>query len=308
MKKIIFTLTCMLIAVGCITSQAKVVEPVTKVKVKNEKEFMKALASNRVITVAKNTTLNLSKVLEDPALCNECNLVWVEEDYDHSQLSQFSTAASDYEFDGRMLTLMKLHNLTIEGEKNAEIVVNPRYAHVLNFEKCKGIRIKNLTLGHTEEGYCTGCVIGVSYSEDITIENCDLYGCGTYGIEARSTNGIEMKKSIIRDCSYGIMEIRDCKFVNFEKCDFIRNREFGLVCIGGDSQWIRFDECRWAQNNGNLFEIGVPIKLDGCEIHHPQWQTNKHKVKDLIEEQSPCQWLEDLKELPPRKDKIGPKK
>ncbi|MBQ5466859.1 MAG: right-handed parallel beta-helix repeat-containing protein, partial [Muribaculaceae bacterium] len=218
MKKIIFTLTCMLIAVGCITSQAKVVEPVTKVKVKNEKEFMKALASNRVITVAKNTTLNLSKVLEDPALCNECNLVWVEEDYDHSQLSQFSTAASDYEFDGRMLTLMKLHNLTIEGEKNAEIVVNPRYAHVLNFEKCKGIRIKNLTLGHTEEGYCTGCVIGVSYSEDITIENCDLYGCGTYGIEARSTNGIEMKKSIIRDCSYGIMEIRDCKFVNFEKC------------------------------------------------------------------------------------------
>lgn len=306
MKKFIFTLSCMLIAMSCITSQAKIVQPVTKVKVKNEKQFMKALASNRVITIAKNTKLNLSNVLEDSQLCNECNLVWVEEDYDHSQLSQFSTAASDFEFDGRMLTLMKLENLTIEGEKNVEIVVNPRYANVFNLEKCKNITFKNLTLGHTEEGYCTGGVIGVSGCEDITIEDCDLYGCGTYGIEASNSMGIEMKRSIIRDCSYGIMELRDCKFVNFEKCDFYRNREYGLVCVGGESQWIRFDDCRWAQNNGNLFEISVPIKLDGCEIHHPQWQTNKYKLKDLVEEQTPCQWLEDLMPLTPRK--IGPKK
>ena len=43
MKTIIFTLSCMLIAMGCISSQARVVEPVTKVKVKNVKEFLKAL-------------------------------------------------------------------------------------------------------------------------------------------------------------------------------------------------------------------------------------------------------------------------
>ena len=306
MKKIIFTLSCMLIAMGCISSQARVVEPVTKVKVKNVKEFLKALDNNRVITIAKNTRLNLSEVIEDRQLSLESNLVWVEDDYDHSSLSQYSTAASDFETDGRMLTLMNLRNLTIVGEKNAEIVVTPRYANVLNFEKCNNITIKNLTLGHTDEGYCTGGVIGMSDCEDITIEDCDLYGCGTYGIEASRSRGIEMKRSIIRDCSYGIMELRSCKFVNFEKCDFIRNREYGLVCIGGESQWIRFDDCRWAQNNGNLFEISVPIKLDGCEIHHPHWQVNKYKLTDLIEEQSECQWLEDLKELKPRK--IGPKK
>ena len=80
MKKIIFTLSCMLIAMGCITSQARVVEPVTKVKVKNVKEFLKALDSNREITIANNTTLNLSEVLEDRALSLESNLVWVEDD------------------------------------------------------------------------------------------------------------------------------------------------------------------------------------------------------------------------------------
>lgn len=306
MKKFNFTFICIFIATLLFSTQARVVEPVTKVKVKNETEFLKALGNNRVITIAKGTRLNLSTILEDYEKTLEANLVWSEDDYDYSQLSQFSTAASEGDFDGRQLTLMKIHHLTIIGEKNVTIVVNPRYANVFNMVQCNNIKIQNVTLGHTEEGYCTGGVIFAKDCEDITIEDCDLFGCGTYGIEAINSRGITMTRSIIRDCSYGIMELRGCKFVNFEKCDFVRNREYGLVCIDANSQWIRFDDCRWAQNNGPLFELGTSIKLDGCEIHHPHWQVNKHKLEGLVDEQSENKWLEDLQPLQPRK--IGPKK
>ena len=276
-----------------------------EITVGSAREFIDAIGSNRIVVIKDNTELNLTDILDNQELFRRMGCLWTDDYYTEREGSK-ELKVSCERFDGRQFELVNVHNLTIRGGKNCKLIVRPRYANVLSFYKCQNIRLERLTIGHTEEGYCEGGVIYAENSENISIANCDLYGCGTYGIEARHVNRVVMDRSVIRDCSYGIMELRGCKFVNFEKCDFVRNREYGLVCIDANCQWIRFDDCRWAQNNGPLFELGTSIKLDGCEIHHPHWQVNKHKLEGLVDEQSENKWLEDLQPLQPRK--IGPKK
>ena len=61
----------------------------------------------------------------------------------------------------------------------------------------------------------------------------DLYGCGTYGIAAENVDSIQTVDSVIRDCSYGILDfncVRDAGFgdVSFRDCsgfDMLNLRE-----------------------------------------------------------------------------------
>ena len=59
--------------------------------------------------------------------------------------------------------------------------VNPRYAFCLKFVNCSNCEVENLTIGHTVGGFCSGGVIGAEQSS-VTVKDCDLYGCGTYGL------------------------------------------------------------------------------------------------------------------------------
>ena len=302
MKKVV----SLLLAAVCLLAMsagAEVKLPVTKVKVKNERQFIKALGSNKVITIAKGAKLNLSEVLENEDLCNELGVGW-SDCYPRAE-ENGSIAVSESRNDGRQLTLLNISNLTIVGEKNVEIVVNPRYACVIGLTGCNDIVLKNLTLGHTEEGYCEGPVIGLEHCKDVKIEDCDMYGCGTYGIEASLTQGIECYRSIIRDCSYGIMQLGACEYVTFEECDFYRNREFDLLSLGVQGP-VFFRRCRFAQNYGKLIDKDSHIVLENCEIHHPQFGLCDDWRMPNVEKRGENLFFEDLKPLSPRK--IGPKK
>ena len=171
--------------------------------------------------------------------------------------------------DGRQLELINVDNLTIRGSGDCYIVVEPRYANVLNFYKCSLVTIENLTIGHTEEGYCEGGVLLFEDSEGIDVKGCDLYGCGTYGLETRAVRDLTFEKTTIRDCSYGIMEVHDTHNLLFDNCQFLRCREFTLVNVDGDCENVRFDSCRWEDNKGKLFHLGAVVKMAGCEIRHP---------------------------------------
>jgi len=53
-------------------------------------------------------------------------------------------------------------NLTItsEGPEMPEILAAPRYANVISFRNCSGIRIENARFGHSPNtGYCEGGVL-----------------------------------------------------------------------------------------------------------------------------------------------------
>ena len=238
--------------------EQKMEESVTnyEVTVENEKQFLDELGSNRTIYIASNTTLNLSKILEYPDLCRKYGIGMT----DNASNSDFNVLSEEV-FDGRQLTLKNIENLSIVGQTGSQIVVEPRYARVLNFLFCHNIVLRNLTIGHTQEGYCEGGVIMTDNCSNIKIESCDLYGCGTYGIEAAYTKDLRCVRTIIRDCSYGIMTLHNDFNVWFIDCDFYRCRQFSLIDVGTDCINVDFSNCRFAQNNGTLFGLRSNITL-----------------------------------------------
>ena len=230
-------------------------------KVSTALDFIKALKPNRTVIV--QGIINLSDVLENDYLCEQLGIKAYDDD-----LEPKSTLLRREEYDGHMLIINKVKNLTIKGEDGAAIIVSPRYAYPLSFQKCKGIKLFNFTAGHTDEGYCSGGVLQFELCQNIEIERCDLFGCGIEGITAVGTSNLVCKKSIIRDCSYSIMELRNCANMTFEDCDFFRCREFTMVSILNCTN-TNFTRCRISQNEGTLFGLdNSEITLNECEIHH----------------------------------------
>lgn len=110
--------------------------------------------------------------------------------------------------DGYGLTIRDVDNLHIQG---GELVTQSRYAPVLEFVNCTDSSVMALTAGHTDgvEG-CRGAVFQLTAVDHFIINNCDLYGCGTYGVVADQSQNITVSFSTIRDCSQGAAQFLGC--------------------------------------------------------------------------------------------------
>ena len=121
-------------------------------------------------------------------------------------------------WDGYQLVIRNVAGLWLEGSdvQNCSIVTEPRYANVLAADSCDDLHISNLTAGHTPgEGYCSGGVLDFYSCSRVRVENCDLYGCGTYGITASESLSIIAENTVIHDCTYGAIETFNCEDVRF---------------------------------------------------------------------------------------------
>ena len=123
-------------------------------------------------------------------------------------------------FDGSELVVSGVDNLSIvgQGKENTTMVAVPRYANVLNFENCNELELVGFTLGHTDEGYCTGGVLHFDMSDDIYIEDCGMFGCGTIGIDAYNCAGFRVFKSDIYECTTVAFNFSGCSEVEFVDC------------------------------------------------------------------------------------------
>jgi hypothetical protein len=171
-------------------------------------------------------------------------------------------------FDGKTITVKGVKGLTITGPKDrsAKLVVKPRYAFVLEFKNCAKIRLENLVLGHApEKGSCVRGVLGLSNAREMTLENCDLYGCGTEGLTLTGVTGFVFAKGRVRDCAYGIMTLKDCRKASFADSEFTGNKRFWGVRVR-HCEGVSFKRCRFAKNTvgGPLFGIvsSSPVRLE----------------------------------------------
>lgn len=150
----------------------------------------------------------------------------------------------------RTYTINDLNNFCIEAEEPGKvtIVTEEAYDPVLYFTYAHNLTLRGLVIGHdVEPGYCSGSVVGVDGSSGITVENCKLYGCGTYGLEIRNTEYMDVIDSEIYECTYGLLDLYSSSQLHFNKCTFRDSREMSMINM--DSVYeVSFDKCSFKDN------------------------------------------------------------
>lgn len=223
------------------------------VTVSTADELTAAIDSDTTILL-KNGVYNLSKTMQE-----------------YSERKTFWEGV----YDGNQLVMDGIENLTIEGEGDtpAEIVVEPRYANVLNFRNSSNITVRNIKAGHTpEQGECAGGVFFFENSGDIRIFNCELYGCGIYGLALIDTNDLLFANSSVYNCNSSIMTVFSSKNLSFYNGRFYDNEGYDSAVIALDNSSLRFDGCDFFNNrvpNGYFFKMNLSkIDLKNSEIRN----------------------------------------
>ena len=184
-----------------VTIQPVITAPQNQVTVTTVDAFLAAIAPNTEIIVDAEL-LDLSKAA-GYGKTNGDYYYWVDA------------------YDGPELYITEVSDLTIRGsgeDHNADVISSvPRYSNVLNFYNCSRVMVKGLTAGHTEEpGYCVGGVLYFLNCQDILVEDCGLFGCGTLGVKAESSKNIQIVNNDIYDCTVGGVELNFCDDVNVD--------------------------------------------------------------------------------------------
>lgn len=173
-------------------------------------------------------------------------------------------------YDGFEVFIQNTDGLSIRGGgetmADTEIVVDPRYATVFNFDNCANLKLSNLTLGHTDLGMCVGNVLNFRACKTMELRNMDLYGCGALGIECSdAADGLSVYDSTIRDCSYGPLTIYGCtgKFA-FYDCTMTGSDSGGYYEKVGNSE-LSFYRCTFGEAETRVWYRDPDIYAEDCD-------------------------------------------
>lgn len=170
---------------------------------------------------------------------------------------------------------------------------------------------KNLRVGHTPQvSGCFGGVFEFVLCQGIEMDNVLMYGCGTQGITAHDTKGLNCTNSIIEHCTYdaldlsnctdfvfenidirdndlygNIIEINTCKNINFKSGHIRRNKSSEFIDLYGDPEGIVFDEVDIADNSAELAPSGICKVIEkrtipSSDINH--FVPKNHKIIQKI--------------------------
>ena len=203
--------------------------------------------------------------------------------------------------EGYELIVTAADGLVIQGagmDKTTLLAVD-RYANVLTFTNCKGLTVSALTAGHDPApGYCSGGVFHLVNCDDVTVDGCGLFGCGTIGVWAMNSVNVTVSRSRIYECSDSAVYADGCRNVlvqdaeidhNGWKNDYLASALFqsyggdGFTVTGcqiHDNRAQTMLQCSYTRNTRfvsnavtynmlqNAFGLyGVPATVDGCTFH-----------------------------------------
>ena len=96
----------------------------------------------------------------------------------------------------------------------------PRFANVLYLENCRNVTLEGLLIGHTQmPGECSGGVVRLIACEDVAINACGLFGCGTIGVQALDCARVAITDSRIYECSVAAVDTFSCRDVSVSSCE-----------------------------------------------------------------------------------------
>ena len=208
-------------------------------------ELMEVIGSDREILLAPGTYDLTAWISENsPALYED-------------ELDAECQVYREEVYDGEQLVLYGISNLTIgsqDPEHQAQIVAEPRYADVLTFCSGEDILLENLILGHTSaQGYCEGDVVAIESCGNVSLNNCELYGCGAYALEILTSSDVNVEFCDIHNCTYGCLTSNYSDSLCFSYTTFEDCREFTMFeMVGSDAA---FYGCTFRRLSGNMVSL-----------------------------------------------------
>ncbi|AOR23867.1 right-handed parallel beta-helix repeat-containing protein [Clostridium taeniosporum] len=206
-------------------------EKIIDITVETTQEFVNAIGSNKRIFL-KPGVYNLTNIKQINNTDN--SVVW-------------ETVA-----DGKELNIQGINNLTIEGLEagKVEIKTTPRYANIMNFTNSSNITIKNIIAGHTPAPYeCNAGVIKFSNSNDISIMNSKLYGCGSIGLDLNDVKRFQSSNCKIDHCSLRAIQIYNSQDIKFTENKILNHEAYSNIIMIDKTKDVKFEKCELADNN-----------------------------------------------------------
>lgn len=248
------------------------------ITVKTARQFIEAIGPERTIVIDAKTPLNITEAMDamiEEGRINEGHTYFSMSEEEYPITSPKSPTALENvtwasNFDGNTLQIREVHSLTIRAKKDkVTLLATPRYANVLEFIYCDNIRLENLILGHTQEGYCDKGVIEFDACTSFRIDDCDFFGCGTEGFVFNQCASFAINRSSVYDCSYHTMHVKGSSFIRFNDCKFYNNREYEQIAVAGCNDVV-FTHCLFDNLQGELFYIDDITQFYGCVFHDCQ--------------------------------------
>lgn len=140
------------------------------------------------------------------------------------------------------LKLTGRRNFTITAQPGTRILVDDVMEDVISIESSDSIRIENLCLRHVEplkEYECHGACIRFNGCRNVVVENCELNGCGAFGVAADNTDDLLVRGCYIHHNSFTALYLSDCNRVTVVNNRIVDNAE--LTSEYGTSDLIMED-------------------------------------------------------------------
>ena len=175
-----------------------------------------------------------------------------------------------------------------EGE-DVEIVIDDPYSPVLNFSNGSNITVRGITAGHdVEPGYCSGSVLNFDSVDGVNVDNCKLYGCGTYGIETSYSYNINVSDTEIYECTYGLISLNVGSSAVFTGCTMRDSGDLSLIYVNGLYD-VTFEDCTFSNNVANAFEESYFVSMGeydsvtfrNCAFNNNQFSTFSNREVTL---------------------------
>lgn len=179
------------------------------------------------------------------------------------------------------------NKLTIEAEHpgKAEILSKDGYNPVVKIMDAEDITIDGLILGHESIKYQEGCgsigsssgyVLQASNSDNVTVKNCDLYGCGTVALVLSYTDNFTAENCVMRDCKEYIasligenISIKNCVISGNAYDQEYVERHPGIRTADYP---VNFNGCMFLNNRSTEFSNSIEkVITENCTFHNNVW-------------------------------------
>ena len=192
------------------------------------------------------------------AIAPDAHIILKPGDYNLSELTEEEIAACTEYVRADVLPddlyIYHAPGLKLEAEESGTVrlITEYGYADVVTLVLCDGASLKGLVIGHEiEKGVCDADVLCIDRSENVTVEDCGLFGCGVFGIQTEKADGLTVTGTDIYQCTGYIFRLLDTREAVFENCRFYDNE--GMFSLWGETEALVKDT-EIFQNRGPLLE------------------------------------------------------